>query len=80
MNDNDDNTEHEELFKNSIEAPKLVYWASLGNLEQVKKSLEEEPDVNVKDSGGLTALDLALGNNHTEVIEFLIANGAVKTK
>lgn len=77
MDDAQDRREHEELFKsmNAMEVPKIAYWASLGNLEQVRSALAENPDINIKDPDGLTALDLATENNHVEVMEFLRGNG-----
>ncbi len=75
-----DKQTHDELFKSisATEVPKIIYWASLGNLEQVKSALLENPDINIKDSDGFTALDIALENNHIEVINYLVERGAIK--
>lgn len=71
-----DEDAHRELFKDLEPVPGLIYWASLGNLEQVKKALEEDPDINIKMKDGYTALQAATENKHAEVIDFLLSKGA----
>ncbi|MSU74184.1 ankyrin repeat domain-containing protein [Candidatus Kaiserbacteria bacterium] len=77
--DRSDEDIHKEAFAHLEPVPTLIYWASLGNLEQVKKALEEDPNINVKMKDGYTALQAAIENNHTEVTEFLLSKGAEKT-
>lgn len=74
-----DEEAHKQLFAHLEPVPGLIYWASLGNLEQVKKALEEDPNVNVKMQDGYTALRAATENKHTEVANFLLSKGAEKS-
>jgi ankyrin repeat protein len=56
--------------------PSLVYWSSLGNLARVEEVLRSEPEVNVTDEGGYSAVHAAAENGHIEVLKLLIARGA----
>ncbi len=47
-----------------------------GNLDEVKKLIAEESDVNVKDKRGNTPLHVAVGLAKKEIIEMLLAKGA----
>ena len=59
-----------------LHLPELVYWASLGELEEVKKSLENGSDVNTTDEEGYSALQAAAENGYLDVVKLLVANGA----
>ena len=59
-----------------IEAPKLVYWSSLGNLPRVEEALRTKQDVDAKDEGGYSAVHAAAENGHVETLRLLIAHGA----
>jgi ankyrin repeat protein len=60
----------------AIEAPDLVYWASLGRYEKVQAALASGADANGTDSGGYSALQAAAENNHLEIVRLLVASGA----
>ncbi len=60
----------------TTEAPPLVYWASLGRVETVRKLLSEKANPNAVDSGGWSALQAAAENGHLEVVKLLVAAGA----
>lgn len=59
-----------------LHLPELVYWASLGELEEVKKSLENGSDVNTTDDEGYSALHAAAENGYLDVVKCLVENGA----
>ncbi len=58
-----------------LHLPELVYWASLGELEEVKKSLENGSDVNTTDEEGYSALQAAAENGYLDVVEYLVVQG-----
>lgn len=57
------------------EANEIEYWASLGNLTQVKKAYANGHDVNAVGQDGYTAMHAAAENNHLEVLKFLVTHG-----
>jgi len=57
-------------------AQELLEACTQGNLEDAKRLLEKDADVNAKDDYGNTALIIAIREDHTEISELLIANGA----
>ena len=59
-----------------LHLPELVYWASLGDIEQVEQALQEGLDVNSADEEGYSALHAAAENDHLEVVKLLISKGA----
>lgn len=59
-----------------LHLPELVYWASLGELAEVKKSLENGTDVNIADDEGYSALHAAAENGYLDVVKFLVEKGA----
>lgn len=59
-----------------LHLPELVYWASLGDVEQVEQSLQEGLDVNSADEEGYSALQAAAENDHLEVVKLLLSKGA----
>mgnify|MGYP003466710245 FL=1 len=58
-----------------LHLPQLVYWASLGDVEEVKKALVDS-DVNTTDEEGYSALHAAAENDALEVVKLLVAQGA----
>ncbi|MGN0936064.1 MULTISPECIES: ankyrin repeat domain-containing protein [unclassified Acinetobacter] len=59
-----------------LHLPELVYWASLGELAEVEKSLANGTDVNTADEEGYSALHAAAENGYLDVVKLLVANGA----
>ncbi len=59
-----------------LHLPELVYWSSLGDLEQVEKCLADGVDVNITDDGGYSALQAAAENNHLNIVKLLVSKGA----
>ncbi|MDM1757869.1 MULTISPECIES: ankyrin repeat domain-containing protein [unclassified Acinetobacter] len=59
-----------------LHLPALVYWSSLGDLEQVEKCLADGIDVNTTDDEGYSALHAAAENDHLAVVKLLIVHGA----
>lgn len=49
--------------------------ASIGDLKQVKTLLDKRADVNAKDSEGMTAVMMASGGDHLEVLNLLVERG-----
>ena len=54
----------------------LLDAAKKGNIEAVKQYLDAGADVNAKGVGGITPLNYAVGKDHKEIAELLIAKGA----
>ena len=59
-----------------LHLPELVYWASLGDVEQVEQGINDGLDVNSADEEGYSALHAAAENDHLEVVKLLISKGA----
>ena len=59
-----------------LHLPELVYWASIGDVEQVEQGLLEGLDVNSADEEGYSALQAAAENDHLEVVKLLVSKGA----
>lgn len=59
-----------------LHLPELVYWASLGDLEQVTETLKQGIDPNSTDDEGYSALQAAAENDHLEVVKLLVSKGA----
>ena len=59
-----------------LHLPELVYWASLGELAEVEKSLANGIDVNSTDDEGYSALQAAAENGYLDVVKLLVENGA----
>ncbi|KXO85348.1 hypothetical protein AYK86_06680 [Acinetobacter venetianus] len=59
-----------------LHLPELVYWASLGDLEQVEKLLAEGIDPNQTDDEGYSALHAAAENDNLTVVKLLVSKGA----
>ena len=57
-----------------LSLPELIYWASLGDLEQVKQLLIDREDPNQTDDEGYTALQAA-ENDHLEIVKLLVEKG-----
>ncbi|MCH7313798.1 ankyrin repeat domain-containing protein [Acinetobacter sp. ANC 3882] len=59
-----------------LHLPELVYWASLGDVEQVEQLLAEGTDPNQTDDDGYSALQAAAENDHLAVVKLLVGKGA----
>ncbi len=59
-----------------LHLPELVYWASLGEVEEVEKVLAQGVDVNQTDDEGYSALQAAAENGYLDVVKLLVAKGA----
>ena len=59
-----------------LHLPELVYWASLGDVEQVEQLLAEGTDQNQTDDEGYSALQAAAENDHLAVVKLLVGKGA----
>lgn len=59
-----------------LHLPELVYWASLGELAEVEKSLANGADVNSADEEGYSALHAAAENGYLDVVKLLVDKGA----
>ena len=59
-----------------LHLPELVYWASLGDIEQVSALLQQGIDPNSADDEGYSALQAAAENDHLDVVKLLISKGA----
>ena len=59
-----------------LHLPELVYWASIGDVEQIENGLQEGLDVNSADEEGYSALQAAAENNPLEVVKLLVSKGA----
>ncbi|MCU4639875.1 ankyrin repeat domain-containing protein [Acinetobacter courvalinii] len=59
-----------------LHLPELVYWASLGDVEQVEQLLAEGTDPNQMDDEGYSALQAAAENDHLAVVKLLVSKGA----
>ncbi|OTG63209.1 ankyrin repeat domain-containing protein [Acinetobacter silvestris] len=59
-----------------LHLPELVYWASLGDVAEVEKSLANGSDVNTTDDEGYSALHAAAENDSLEVVKLLVSKGA----
>ena len=54
----------------------MSFLAEYNKLDEVKKLIQEGADVNKKDEFGYTPLQKALANEHDEMAELLLNNGA----
>ena len=59
-----------------LHLPELVYWASLGEVEEVERVLAEGVDVNQTDDEGYSALQAAAENDNLDVVKLLVTKGA----
>ena len=59
-----------------LHLPELVYWASLGDVEQVALLLEDGIDPNQIDDEGYSALQAAAENDNIDVVKLLVSKGA----
>lgn len=59
-----------------LHLPELVYWASLGEVEEVEKALANGVDVNQTDDEGYSALQAAAENGNLDVVKLLVTKGA----
>jgi serine/threonine protein kinase len=64
------------LYYSSLINKKLLKASGVGNVEEVKKLLKEEANVNAKDERDNTPLHFAASNGYIEVVKLLIENGA----
>lgn len=59
-----------------LHLPELVYWSSLGDVEQVEQLLLAGADPNQTDEEGYSALQAAAENDHLDVVKLLVSKGA----
>ncbi len=59
-----------------LHLPELVYWASLGDVEQVEQLLSQGVNPNQTDDEGYSALQAAAENDCLAVVELLVKHGA----
>ncbi|MCH7335596.1 ankyrin repeat domain-containing protein [Acinetobacter sp. NIPH 2699] len=59
-----------------LHLPELVYWTSLGDVEQVAQLLEAGTDPNQTDDEGYSALQAAAENDNLAVVKLLVSKGA----
>ena len=59
-----------------LNLPELVYWASLGDMEQVEQLLAAGTDPNQTDDEGYSALQAAAENDNLAVVKLLVSKGA----
>lgn len=59
-----------------LHLPELVYWASLGEVDEVEKVIDQGVDVNQTDDEGYSALQAAAENGYLDVVKLLVAQGA----
>ena len=60
----------------ALHLPELVYWASLGDVEQVEQLLAAGTDPNQTDDEGYSALQAAAENDNLAVVKLLVSKGA----
>ena len=58
-----------------LHLPELVYWSSLGDLEQLEELLLQGINPNQTDEEGYSALQAAAENNHLAVVKLLVSKG-----
>ncbi|MBK8395167.1 MAG: ankyrin repeat domain-containing protein [Leptospiraceae bacterium] len=54
----------------------LLKFANAGNLDGVKKAIQQKANINFKDSEGTTALMFAANNDHFPIVKYLVDNNA----
>jgi len=54
----------------------LLHWVMVGNLDEVKRLIQNGADVNSTSSNGKSALFPACERGHLNVTEFLLQSGA----
>lgn len=59
-----------------LHLPELVYWSSLGDVEQVEQLLVAGMDPNQMDEEGYSALQAAAENDNLTVVKLLVSKGA----
>ena len=59
-----------------LHLPELVYWSSLGDVDQVQQLLLDGADPNQADEEGYSALQAAAENDHLDVVKLLVSKGA----
>ncbi|RSC22513.1 ankyrin repeat domain-containing protein [Acinetobacter sp. FDAARGOS_515] len=59
-----------------LHLPELVYWASLGDVEQIEQLLAKGTDPNQTDDDGYSALQAAAENDSLAVVKLLVGKGA----
>lgn len=59
-----------------LHLPEVVYWSSLGDIEQVEQLLLDGSDPNQTDDEGYSALQAAAENDHLDVVRLLVSKGA----
>ena len=53
----------------------MIEALSSGNIERVRRMIEDSADVNIRDKLGMTALNVAAEERQTETVRLLIERG-----
>ena len=64
------------LVSKGAKVPELHLAAYLGDMERLRKYLQEEIDINSQEDFGSTALHAAANSGRKDIVEFLIGKGA----
>lgn len=67
--DSEPSTEDRLLFN-------FLYHAQVGNLEKLKKIIDDGIGINSEDNSGFGALRYAAGNGHFDLVEYVLSKGA----
>src|SRR4030042_1560077 len=65
-----------EEYDQAYNAIELIEACEQGNLEDVKRLIEQDVQVDVVSNDGWTALMIAVDGGYTEIVNILIKNGA----
>lgn len=63
------------ISEEELQLPELVYWASLGNFQEVEQLLSQGVDPNQKDEDGYSALQAAAENGYLDIVHLLVLKG-----
>jgi ankyrin repeat protein len=64
------------LVEKGLESPPIHLAAFFGDLQKLKSCLNDGTKIDEQDTAGFTPLHCAVSGDHTDVVEFLLRNGA----